>query len=168
MSFISRAGPAVCIPLLVCGVAARHIVPSCVVGIGIIRGTSPPPLWCREVTLLGMGIAGGVVYAHLGVTIVLGIAPRQLGVHRTIEWEPTELVKLLVCQSVVVVACCLCPPSAGGLWCQGGLPACPLLWVAVNTAVAAHLCKRVLASVNAGICGPCVHLRDIGFRSALQ
>ena len=104
----------------------------------------------------------------LGVTIVLGIAPRQLGVHRTIEWEPTELVRLLVCQSVVVVICCLCPPSSGGgLWCQGGLPACPLLWVAVNTAVAAHLCKGILASVNAGMCGPCMHLQDIDFRSAL-
>ena len=56
------------------------------------------------------------MYAHLGVTIVLGIAPRQLGVHRTIEWEPTELVRLLVSQSVVVVVCCLCPPWGGGVF----------------------------------------------------
>ena len=168
MPFISRAGPAVCIPLLVCGVAARHIVPSCVVGIGIIRGTSPPPLWCREVTLLGMGIAGGVVYAHLGVTVVFGHSPQTARCpshNRVGAYRASEAVGVPVCGG-----CRLLPvPPLGWevFWCQGGLPACPLLWVAVNTAVAAHLCKGILASVNAGICGPCMHLQDINFRSAL-
>ena len=125
MSFISRAGPAVCIPLLVCGVAARHIVPSCVVGIGIIRGTSPPPLWCREVTLLGMGIAGGVVYAHLGVTVVFGHSPQTARCpshNRVGAYRASEAVGVPVCGGCRLLPV---PPLGGGSLVPGGSACLP-------------------------------------------
>ena len=111
-----------------------------------------------------MGIAGGVVYAYLGMKF-FGHSPQTARCpshNRVGAYRASEAVGVPVCGGCRLLPV---PPLGGGLWCQGGLPVRPLLWVAVNTAVSAHLCKRILASVNAGICGPCVHLQDISIFS---
>ena len=71
------------------------------------------------------------MYADLGGLIVRAYAPGS-SVTSTIEWVPAGLVRLLVLQSVVGIACCLCPHQRGFFGAGGGRPARPLLWVAVT------------------------------------